>query len=43
VEGKNLIKEKYNEQAQQVTIDVKGFLNALLKKDIAKGGNGAPG
>ena len=32
VEGKNKIKEKYNEQAQQVTIDTSEFVKALLKK-----------
>ena len=32
VEGKNKIKERYNELAQQVTIDADGFVKALLKK-----------
>lgn len=32
VEGKNKIKERFNELAQQVTIDTSGFMSALLKK-----------
>lgn len=32
VEGKNKIKERFNELAKQVTIDTSGFVNALLKK-----------
>ena len=32
IEGKNKIKEKFNEQAQKVTIDVQEFVQALLKK-----------
>ena len=33
VEGKNKIKERFNEMAQQVTIDTSEFMNALLKKN----------
>lgn len=36
VEGKNKIKERYNELAQQVTIDADGFVKALLKKKELK-------
>lgn len=32
VEGKNKIKERYNELAKQVTIDTSEFMKALLKK-----------
>ena len=32
VAGKNNIKERYNELSSQVQIDVKGFIEALLKK-----------
>lgn len=31
-EGKNKIKERYNELAQQVTIDTSDFMKHLLKK-----------
>ena len=36
VEGKNKIKERFNELAQQVTIDTSEFMNALLKKNQLK-------
>ena len=36
VEGKNKIKERFNEMAQQVTIDTSEFMNALLKKNQLK-------
>lgn len=44
VEGKNKIKERFNELAKQVTIDTSGFVNALLKKKETKkiGANGEP-
>ena len=32
VQGKNKIKERFNELAQQVTIDTSEFMNALLNK-----------
>ena len=32
VEGKNKIKERFNELAKQVTIDIQEFMKALLKK-----------
>ncbi len=32
VTGKNEIKERFNELSSQVTIDVKAFIEALLKK-----------
>ena len=32
VEGKNRIKERYNELAQQVTIDTGAFIDALTSK-----------
>jgi len=34
VQGKNKIKERFNELAQQVTIDTSEFMNALLKKKV---------
>jgi len=34
VKGKNKIKERFNELAQQVTIDTSEFMNALLKKKV---------
>ena len=36
IEGKNKIKERFNEMAQQVTIDTSEFMNALLKKNQLK-------
>ena len=36
VEGKNKIKERFNELAQQVTIDTSEFMKALLKKKELK-------
>ena len=32
IRDRNKIKERFNEEAAKVTIDVKGFLEALLKK-----------
>ena len=32
VEGKNKIKERFNELSKQVTIDIQEFMKALLKK-----------
>ena len=36
VEGKNKIKERYNELSKQVTIDTAAFMSALLKKKELK-------
>jgi len=36
VEGKNKIKERFNELAQQVTIDTSEFMSALLRKKEEK-------
>lgn len=36
VEGKNKIKDRFNELSKQVTIDTSAFINALLKKKEMK-------